>query len=100
MQDVVKFIVDNKEVLITFVVSLVAVIKLTAWGKAQSTALDAVVAVIEKLGANAVKLKVANSMVALSEGVQDAISDSVAKADRKKTPPSAFVRFLRELFRI
>ncbi|MHB9037909.1 MAG: hypothetical protein ACYC64_14725 [Armatimonadota bacterium] len=100
MNDILKFVIENKDVLITFVIALVAVIKLTAWGKAQATALDTVVAVIEKLGAGNVKLRVANSMYALSGGAQDAIADSVAKADPKKTQCNIIVRFLRELFRI
>ncbi|MHB9038476.1 MAG: hypothetical protein ACYC64_17630 [Armatimonadota bacterium] len=100
MNDILEFAIENKDVLITFVVALAAVIKLTAWGKAQAAALDTVVAVIERLGAGNVKLRVANSMYALSGGAQDAIADSVAKADPKKTQCNIIVRFLRELFRI
>lgn len=100
MSSVLSFITDNKDVLITFVVALVAVLKLTSWGKAKSSALDAIVGVIEKLGASNVKMSVATSMSALSESVNDAITDSVAKADPKKTQSSAVVRFLRELFRV
>lgn len=100
MNDVYRFIIENKDVLITFVVALVAVIKLTAWGKARAAALDTVVGIIEKLGAGSVKLGVATSMVKLSEGAQDAITDSVAKADPKKTQPNIIIRFLRELFRL
>jgi hypothetical protein len=100
MNDILEFAIENKDVLITFVIALVAVIRLTTWGKAQAAALDTVVAVIERLGAGNVKLRVANSMYALSGGAQDAIADSVARADPKKTQCNILVRFLRELFRI
>lgn len=100
ISDIIKFCIENKDVLITFIISLVAVIKLTAWGKSQASALDAVVGIIEQLGARSVKLGVAGSMCNLSESAQDAIADSVAKADPKKESPSLFIRILRALFRL
>ena len=99
MSDVLQFLITNKDVLITFVISLIAVVKLTAWGKAQAAALDAVVGVIEQIGGRSVKLGVASSMGELPDAAQDAIADSVAKADPKKTQPSLLIRIAREVFR-
>ena len=97
--DIIRFMVENREVLITFIISLLAVVKLTAWGKAQSAALDAVVGVIEQLGARDIKAGVSGASGDLSAGAQDAIADSVAKADPKKNVPSLIIRVLREVLR-
>lgn len=97
---IVKFLLENREVLVTFVVSLIAVIKLTAWGKAQARALDTVVGVIERVGATQVKTAVAGTQSKLPAAAQDALKDSVAKADPKKSPISTGLKVLRELFRI
>ena len=99
ISDVIRFMVENREVLITFIISLLAVVKLTAWGKAQSAALDAVVGVIEQLGARDVKAGVSDASGDLSSGAQDAIEDSVAKADPKKNASSLIIRVLREILR-
>jgi hypothetical protein len=97
--DIIRLIADNREAFIAFIIALVAVVKVTAWGKAQAAALDAVVGVIEGLGAGDVKSGVSNAAVDLSAGAQDAITDSVAKADPKKSQPSLIFRVLREVFR-
>lgn len=97
--DTIRFLIENREVLITFIIALIAVIKLTTWGKAQASALDAVVGVIEQLGLGNAKSAVSNAAGDLSSGAQDAISDSVAKADPKQTQPSLVTRILREVFR-
>jgi hypothetical protein len=99
IDQVVRFVLENREVLVAFFVSLVAVIKLTVWGKAQASALDAVVGVIERVGAHDVKAIVAKTETSLSTAVKDALKDSVAKADPKKSPLSAGWRVLREIFR-
>ena len=95
----IKTIVENREILVTFILSLIAIIRLTSWGRAQSSALDAVVGVIEGLGATDVKRSVAGAEKRLADAAKDAIRDSVAKADPKKTPKNVFVRILREVFR-
>lgn len=97
--DTVRFIIENRDVLVTLLLALVAVIKLTAWGRSQASALDTVVGVIEALGARDVKSGVSEATGGLSSDVQDAISDSVAKADPKKSQPGLFVRIVREFFR-
>jgi len=97
--DTIRFITENREALIAFIIALVAVVKLTAWGRAQALALDTVVGVIEGLGARDVKSDVSDATGDLPAGAQDAISDSVAKADPKKTQPSLLIRIFREVFR-
>jgi hypothetical protein len=99
VDQIVRFVVENKEVFVTFVVSLVAVVKLTAWGKAQAAALDTVVGAIECLGADDVKSKVAMAEKRLAAAAKDALKDAVAKADAKKSPLSAVLKFIREVFR-
>jgi len=96
--DIIRFIADHREVLITFLVALMAVVKLTAWGKSQALALDTVVGVIEGLGAGDVKSGVSDATGDLSSGAQNAINDSVAKADPKKESPSLVTRILRAVF--
>ena len=99
IDQVARFILDNREVLTAFLVALIAVIKLTAWGKAQATALDTVVGVIERMGVHEVKTAVAKTQTSLSAAAKDALRDSVAKADPKKSPLSIGWRVLREIFR-
>ncbi len=99
VSDTIRFIIENRDVLITFLIALIAVVKLTAWGKAQSSALDAVVGVIEGLGARNIKAGVSDAVSDLPAGAQDAIGDSVAKADPKKESSSLFTRIVREVFR-
>lgn len=97
LDQTIKTVIENREILVTFILSLIAIIKLTSWGKAQSAALDTVVGVIEQIGARDVKSGVAAT--ATSGATKDAIADSVAKSDPKKTPKSFVLRVLREVFR-
>jgi len=99
LDQTLRIIVENREILVAFILSLIAIIKLTAWGKAQSAALDTVVGVIEQLGVGEVKRAVARTESSLAEAAQDAIRDSVAKADPKKTTKCPFLRVVREVFR-
>lgn len=99
IDQIVAFIIEHKELFGTFLVSLLMIIKLTAWGRAQAAALDAVIGVIERLGAGNVKSSVARTESNLSGAAKDALTDSVAKADPKKTQPSLLVRVFREVFR-
>ncbi|MEN6521099.1 MAG: hypothetical protein ABFD46_08125 [Armatimonadota bacterium] len=96
---VIGFVIENKEVIATFIISLIAVIKLTAWGKAQARALDAVVGVIERLGIREVKTGVASAQISLPTAARDALDDSVAKADPKKSPLTTGLKIVREMFR-
>ncbi|MCE5322372.1 hypothetical protein LLG46_03535 [bacterium] len=97
---IIKTIIENKELFVTFLVSLIAIIKLTAWGKAQASALDVITGIIERIGAGEIKSRVAKEETNLSSAARDAVQNSVAKADPKKTPKSAVVRFLKEVFRV
>lgn len=97
LDQTIKTVIENREILVTFILSLIAIIKLTSWGKAQSAALDTVVGVIEELGARDVKNGVA--VTSISGAAKDAIADSIAKADPKKTPKTVILRVLREVFR-
>ena len=99
IDQVARFILDNREVLTAFLVALIAVVKLTAWGRAQALALDTVVGVIERLGASDEKREVSRTELNVSDSTKDAIRDSVAKADPKKTPKTVILRVLREVFR-
>ncbi|MHB1001983.1 MAG: hypothetical protein ACYC27_22305 [Armatimonadota bacterium] len=98
IHDIVNFITENRDALITFMVSLIAILRLTAWGRAQTAALDAVVGVIEVLGARSVKAGVSDVADSLPTDAQDALTDSVAKADPKKDAPGLFVRLLKFVF--
>jgi len=99
IDQVARFILDNREVLTAFLVALIAVVRLTAWGRAQALALDTVIGVIERVGAGEVKSGVAGTEKKLPDAAKDAIRDSVAKADPKKTPKTIILRVLREAFR-
>ena len=95
----ITFIINHKELFATFLISLLTIIKLTTWGRAQALALDTVIGVIERVEASDVKSGVAGIEKVLSNAAKDAIRDSVAKADPKKTPKTVILRFLRELCR-
>ena len=99
IDQIVTFILGHKELLATFLVSLLTIIRLTAWGRAQALALDTVIGVIERVGDGDVKSGVAGTEKKLPDAAKDAIRDSVAKADPKKTPKSVILRVLREVFR-
>ncbi len=95
----VVFILGHKELFVTFLMSLLTIIRLTAWGRAQAAALDAVIGVVERLGAADVKTGVTGTQKRLGDAAKDAITDSVAKADPKKAPKAVILRVLREVFR-
>ena len=59
IKTLIEFVNNNRELFITLLGSILAIIKLTAWGKAKAEALDTVIAVIERAGANVVKSGVA-----------------------------------------
>jgi hypothetical protein len=99
IRNVMEFLNTNREVLIGLVLSVIAVIKLTSWGRAKASALDAVIGVIERLGASNVKQAVAAQEKRLTAGALDALKTSVAKADPKQTVPGPVTRTVREVFR-
>ena len=95
----ITFVSDNRDVFITLVGSLLAIIKLTAWGRAKTAALDTVTTVVEQLRATDVKNAVAAKESELTAGALDALQVSVAKADPNKDVPGPATRLVRELFR-
>lgn len=95
----IGFVTEHRDVFITLLGSLLAVIKLTAWGRAKAAALDTVTTVIEQLRASDVKQAVAAKATALPSGAVDALQTSVAKADPKKEAPGPATSLVRELFR-
>ncbi len=95
----ISFVTENRDLFVTLAASLLAVIKLTAWGKAKAIALDTVTTVVEQLRATDVKQAVAAKEAELTAGALDALQVSVAKADPKKDVPGPVRRFVRELFR-
>ena len=95
----ISFVSDNRDLFITLVGSLLAIIKLTAWGKAKAAALDTVTTVVEQLRATDVKNAIAAKEAELTAGALDALQVSVAKADPNKTVPGPVTRIVRELFR-
>ncbi len=99
LEAIYRTILDNKELFVTLIVTALAIVKLTAWGRAKADALDAVIGVIERLGANFVKSGIAAQEPKLKAQVKDALQHAVAKADPKKTPARPAVRFAREVLR-
>ena len=99
LEQILTFVLDHKELIATLFVTLLTVIKLTAWGRAKAAALDAVIDVIERLGAKEVKTGVAGQELKLETAAQDALRHAVAKADPKKTPDGTATRIVREVLR-
>ena len=99
IEQILTFVLDHKELIATLFVTLLTVIKLTAWGRAKASALDAVIGVIERLGAKEVKTGIAGQELKLETAAQDALRHAVAKADPKKTPDGAVSRIVREVLR-
>jgi len=93
------FVTENRDLIAGMLVSIIALVKVTAWGRAKAAALDAVTRVIERLGANSVKQAVAEQEAKMTAGALDALQVSVAKADPKKTAPGPVTQIVREVFR-
>ena len=99
LETLYRTILDNKELFVALIVTVLAIVKLTAWGRAKADALDAVIGVIERLNASFVKGGIAAHEPKLKPQVKDALHHAVAKADPKKTPERPSVRFAREVLR-
>ena len=96
---ILSFVIDNWGVLLTFLLAFIAVVKVTAWGRANAAALQLIIDIIEQLQLRAVKQEVASRQTALSPIVQDAITDAVAVADAKQQPLPLILRIGREIVR-
>ena len=99
VEQMLSFLLEHKEVLTTLLVSLIAVLKLTSWGRSQSAALDAVVDIIERVGDKRVKTDIAAHEGHLKTGARDALQYAVSKADPKKKNIGVATRLARELLR-
>lgn len=98
-EQILTFILNHKELIATLIVTLLTVIKLTTWGQAKAAALEAVIGVIERVGAKEVKTGVAGQELKLDTAAQDALRHAVAKVDPKKTPDGTVTRIVREVLR-
>ena len=87
VMQVINFILEHKELFATLLGAVIAILKLTAWGKAKARALELIVDIIEKLGAQKVKDMVAKAEPKLNGAAKDALTDAVAKADPAKKEP-------------
>lgn len=94
-----SFVIEHWGVLLTFVLALIAVVKVTAWGRANAAALQLIIDIIEQLQLRTVKQEVASRQTALPSIVQDVITDAVAVADAKQKPLPLLLRIGRELIR-
>lgn len=99
LEQILTFILDHKELFATLIVTLLTIIKLTAWGRAKASALDAVIGVIERLGAKEIKTGVAGQEIKLGAAAQDALRQAVAKADPKKKASGPVTTIVREVLR-
>jgi hypothetical protein len=99
LEQILTFILDHKELIATLFVTLITIIKLTAWGRARAAALDTVIGVIERFGAKEVKEGVAAQEATLPAAAKDALQYAVAKVDEKKKPDSLTTRIVREVLR-
>jgi len=99
LEQILTFVLDHKELFVTLIVTLLTIIKLTAWGRSKVAALDAVIGVIERFGAKEVKAGVAAQEAKLATAAKDALHHAVAKADAKKKPAGLATRIVREVLR-
>ena len=99
VEQILTFLFEHKEVLTTLLVSLVALLKLTSWGRSRSEALDAVVDIIERVGDKKVKTDIAAHEAHLKAGARDALHYAVSKADPKKKATGLAIRVAQELLR-
>ncbi len=98
-EQILTFLFEHKELLTTLLVCLIAILKLTSWGRSQSAALDAVVDIIERVGDKKVKTDIAAHEGHLKPGASDALHYAVSKADPKKKTISMATRVAQELLR-
>jgi len=94
-----SFLTEHKEIIVSFIVALIGLVKLTTWGRAQAAALDTIVRIIEGYGSKELKAAVARKEPLLAPAAQDALRDAVATADPKKPTPGIVGRVVREVFR-
>jgi hypothetical protein len=110
VQSVLMFVWNHYDLFLTLLGSILAIVRVTAWGAANARALQVVTGVVESLSAKdappnapndaqAVKQIVAAKERRLDPAVADALRDAVAVVDPAKTPATPMQRFVRELLR-
>ncbi|MHB9131172.1 MAG: hypothetical protein ACYDBB_08795 [Armatimonadota bacterium] len=99
LQQTFTLLVENRETLVTFALAGMALLKITAWGRANAEALQTLIHVIEALKVKEVKQAMAGLEADLSEAAQDVLRDAVATVDEKKTPLALALRVAREVLR-
>ncbi|MHB9129735.1 MAG: hypothetical protein ACYDBB_01425 [Armatimonadota bacterium] len=97
--ELLKFAFTHGDAFITLLLSIIGVVKLTAWGRANAEALALLVDVVEQKNSTEIKQAVATQQTGLSEVAQDALADAVNTADAKKTPLTTALRICREVLR-
>ena len=97
--DLIRWFFANLDILLGAVLPIIAVLKLTAWGRANAEALDTLTRVIEDLDAKDVKTAMAAKESQLSDVARDVLRDAVATVDIKKRTPIGFDQIGRELWR-
>lgn len=86
----------NMEILTAVALLAIAIIRITAWGKANQDALTQVVDVVERVRADHVKTNVEDrERYEMSDAAADALDQAVRKVDVKKTAVKAGERALR-----
>ena len=83
MENYITIIMENWDTIAVFIGSVIAIIRLTAWGKANKEALDTVTAAIEKVNAKEVKEQVKMAHAKLDSRSSNALQDSVRMVDKK-----------------
>lgn len=96
---VLNFILQNQELVITLLGFVVAILRLTKWGKSNQDALIKVTEEIEALGDKELKQAIAARFETAPVGQQDVINHAVSVADPFKTPKSGYERLLLDLAR-
>ena len=96
----IKYIFEHPDESLQLLAFILTVVKLFHWGNSKQNALDLVIKAVETTRSSAVKKEVASSMQETPGSVQDSITDSVKAADEKKTTPTSWAVFLKELIRL
>ena len=96
---VMTFVIAHKALICTLLMSGIGLVKLTAWGRANARALEAVAQAVEDVEAKDVKLVVWESEARLPAAARDALHDAIAAVSADGRPRTFVHTFVRELFR-
>lgn len=96
---VVSWCIDNQETILAFIGVVFALLRATAWGRANKAALEAVSQVIEESGVKELKKKVAEEQQKLDPAASDALQAAVSTVDPGKETPKLANLLVKELLR-